>query len=257
MQLNSKTPGFHYPAGSAPFGELDLMVPHSARPGDHMPAELHFSPSTVISRAWLSSDWLREEIGADMARSLYERESRHSESQPFERAAADSAIHGFHLSHHGVVAVKPEPREYDFIVPGQIIGVSDGRMDVSGNVIERAYKRRYRPDKVYAAVSNVNVVPECQGKKIGAALLDCILRLMPEDHPATIYASRSNCALIAKLATVGYAQTGERPRTDLVRGAVINEVRMQADSVGEVRAGLLKKFSWLQDAVPRVPATSK
>ncbi len=74
--------------------------------------------------------------------------------------------------------------------------------------------------------------------------------ILKADQRPTTYVAASNVTLISKLGEAGYQPTGSRPRSNLIPGVEIDEVRLQAQSVQEVRDHLIEVFPWLAEAIP-------
>lgn len=247
------TPGFRYHEGVAPFGELEILTPSSDNVDyQNIPPVMSVMPGRIAQKAWARSDWLRAEIG-DRACEQLETETY----PPLNQASGADAIHGFYLSDYCLAAaVRPGPNDTrdfaslgaDWLVPSSMVGYGTGKLDVSGNVLERIYKRHFKTDHVYGKVSNINVKPQFQGMKVGAALLHGVLRQLPADKHSTLYVARANGGLIDKLGQLGYRETGSQTRSDLIEGFTLEEVRLQADSVGEVDEKLVSAYPWLDDA---------
>lgn len=237
------TPGFRFHEGTAPFGTLDVLTPHAGNVSyRNIPPLLAVQCGPIAQEAWADSDWLRASIGQQACDTL-----RTDDNAPFGKAAGRDAVTSFYAAdHYLAAALKPSPRDpRDF---SMLVGYGTGKLDVSGNVLERKYKQLFRPDKVYGKVSNVNVLPEYQRHKIGVALLHALLTQMPEEAPATVYVTRGNARLIEKLGRLGYSETGSQLRIDLIPNVTIDEVRLQADSIGEVDKKLVRANRWLNDA---------
>jgi hypothetical protein len=137
-----------------------------------------------------------------------------------------------------------------YLAFNQVIGFANAKHDVSGSAFQRAIKRRRHPEKVYAAVSNVDVVPERQGEHVGAALFYSALGMFGPEQKPTTYVVASNRGLMLKLYEAGYQPTWSRPRSDLIPGVEIEEVRMQAKSVEAVRGHFAEAYPWLMEAIP-------
>lgn len=247
------TPGFRYHEGIAPFGELEVLLPHNGGTPHHtMPAAIQVMSGSIARDAWVDSDWLRAELGGEAC------ERQKAELYPaIMYTATFEAIHGFYLSDYCLAAAvrsgANDTRDFatlsaNWLVPSSIVGCGTGKLDISGNLLARIYKRIRKPDEIYGKVCNINVRPELQGQKIGAALLHGVLSQLPEDKKATMYVARANGRLIDKLRELGYAETGSQPRDDLIEGVVLEEVRLEAPSVGDVKDRLSRKFRWLNDA---------
>lgn len=85
----------------------------------------------------------------------------------------------------GILAVARDA--LDDPVNRPIVGYAMAREDVSGNVVARTAKRLTRPDKVYAWLAQVNVLPQYQQKFIGTDLVAIALGedFKPEQIPTT------------------------------------------------------------------------
>lgn len=244
------TPGFHYPEGLAPFGEMDIVLPHSQHPGERLSPVIEFVSDDIFKNAWGHSDWLAREVSVETALELADENVYHTNPdvrgiilRAF-RSRTESLAFAVAPPADGSVSMS----SLRLIRPDQLRGLANGKLDVSGTMLARTYKRWRRPERVYGCVSNVNVDPAYQGQKIGAALFTGILSGLPPEKKATVYAARSNGGLLQKLGQLGYRETGFRSRNDLIEGATIQEVRLQADSVGEVRENLARRYRWLNDA---------
>ncbi len=134
------------------------------------------------------------------------------------------------------------------ITQAQIVGFASATYDVSGNLLERAIKRVKYPDKVYAALSDVDVKKPRQRQKIGTALAYVSLLGFAPDKIPTTYVPARNSGLIDRLAEFSFKPTGSRERTDLIDGVAIEEVRLQGENVGVVLAAARKFHPWLTEA---------
>lgn len=249
----------HYAEGSAPFGELDIVMPRAEGKGDF--GFVSGAATSIIRAAWLESDWFAEAVGRYNLDTL-----AGDPSLPFEERTHHGVNAGMR-SRTGCVALAvapPRPGEdcqdartikansdrWDWVHPNRYIGFATGAVDISGNAFERAYKRLRHPEKVYDKLGDVNVVPDRQREGIGAALAHVVLQALPDGHPSTVYVAETNTALQHRLTQLGYEMTGSQPRPDLLgeHYPALNEVRMQANAVEQVRENLVTKYPWLQAA---------
>ncbi len=245
------TPGFHYAEGAAPFGELDIVLPHSRELGEGLSTEAQRAAESIFDNAWSKSYWLASEVGQQAIDEWLK--TPYGENHPNLMRVTSRAF--THPKQNLTYAVKPDmipdwpwPERFDAVVAAEIVGFGNAKLEVSGNPVERAIKWLRYPEKQYVNVANANVRPRWQGRHIGVALMHGLLSGFPEDRPATTYVARSNNRLLQALSAVGYQETGSQPRSDLIPGATFEEVRLQAGSAGEVRDRLARRFSWLNDA---------
>ncbi|GEM_PF-3886114 len=255
-----------FPEGVAPFGELNLMrADHGSDGAGALPgrigidATLEIGACRVIKEAWGQSEWLKSELDDKSLDDFIEG----TDWTDFDAALVRGIIGATHRPREkgAWFAIRPPSGEADsddtvikelgqFIMPSQVVGFASAKHDVSGSPFQQLVKRLKHPEKIYAAVSDVDVMPAEQRKHIGSALLYASLGLFrPEQHPTT-YVAASNPTLIEKLGSLGYQPTGSHIRKDLVPGAEIEEVRLQAQSVSEVRGELAAEFPWLKQVVP-------
>jgi hypothetical protein len=152
---------------------------------------------------------------------------------------------------------EPETQELGGVTPlrdkllgCQVVGFASAKNDVSGSWLEQVMKRRRHPEKVYAAVSDVDVRSDQQRQRIGTAIFYFSLGMFRPDQKPTTYVMGANEELEESLRGLGYRVTGSHTREDVVAGVEIEEARLQADSVREVRGLLMEQFSWLAEAQP-------
>jgi ribosomal protein S18 acetylase RimI-like enzyme len=254
---------FWFPEGIAPFGEMNIVR------SDHLAEDWrrssvsstiaeHMAPY-ILRKAWSESQWLIEAVGEDKAKDLANAKSEskdyeidfviqtsidHANLNPIKRAAwfAVQPPSGEVKKYGAIKGLGPE------ISGDQVAGFANAKHDVSGNGIQKIIKRLRHSEKIYAAVSNVAVLPEAQNKYIGSALLYASLGMFRPDQVPTMYVASTNSSLMEKLEELDYFVTGSRPRTDLIPGAEIEEVRLVADSVINVRQRLIDQLPWLAAA---------
>lgn len=206
--------------------------------------ERRYSAERVVEKAWCSSDWLIDAARAAdklSASSLHYGELQRRIGEATERAGKSTR------RNIGWFAIRPEPLRNE---RGGVVGVAFAKEDVSGSWPAQAYKRIAHPNnKVYACISDIDVVLSEQRRGIGAALMDASLRGFDAQKPVTTYVSRNNEGVMAKLGELGFKETGSRQRTDLFGEELpIEEVRLQASSVADVQAALRERYDWLRQA---------
>lgn len=252
-----------YLPDEAPFGGLNLIRADQALRGPlsdeviGLEGAARTLPPSITKNAWMESGWLHDDLRSHPG--AYEQfKSDKPLKQPYGIALSEVMVNAARrLSKQtGWLAVEsPEndrqmnskhPSIGAYVFTSEVVGFSDGRIDISGSAVERAVKRVRYPEKVYAAVSNVNVLKRRQASYVGTALLYATLGSFPAKKRTTMYASASNDGLIKKLEELGYAVTGSQPRDDLVTNATIEEVRLQAPSVASVRQALKEQHQWLK-----------
>jgi ribosomal protein S18 acetylase RimI-like enzyme len=248
----SETTVFHYDDPSVPFGALDIVLPKRDRDHTFLPPMYGLIAQRIITEAWTESDWFQEIV----PRPEIDRIASTMDA-PFAYAAASNVEAGFINSNRSAafairLAHPDDLRIFSYkqadIQSHQIIGVGDAKVDVSGTRAQKIIKRLIRPEKVYGSVSNVNVRPDDQGQYIGVAIFDALLSSLPVEKKATVYTVATNERLIANLGRIGFSVTGSRPRDNLVRGVTIEEARLEAPSVLQVRQHLAGQFPWLSRA---------
>jgi GNAT superfamily N-acetyltransferase len=253
-----------YPEGTAPFGELNLVRIDHTMTYDQQgqlrgpSATLYTQTARTICNAWANSDWLQRDLTQQGQPDLYAEFKLSRNLKPgIDGFVMKAALYPDKYS--AWFAVRPPEGQLDEgepLVKGlgrsasldQVVGMATAKHDVSGNLLRRAVKRLRHPEKVYAKVGDVAVFPLEQGKKIGTALDYAALKLFgPDQHP-TKYVAASNQRLIEHLEGLGYQQAGSHPRTDFVDGITIDEVRLEASSVREVRGNMIERNDWLPAA---------
>jgi len=231
---------------TAPFGAVRLVRPDYYVDGPTTHAQIFhgIEAAQLVRDAWLQSAWLADTLGNEKVEQLANQKDRMAD---LERQVRRSLIHAAHRKHHaGWFALRAGTDEH---TPGAVMGVALAKHDVSGNLAERTYKQLFRPDKVYACVSDVDVDPDEQGSGVGMALFDASLASFAPDKVPTTFVLGRNTRLILKLGELGFEQTGVQLRTDLLGADMpLPETRMQGDSIQAVRERLAQAFPWLADA---------
>ncbi len=174
-----------FPEGTAPFDELNLVrIDHTLiRDGRNRPigpnSILEIGGRSVLRSAWAHSAWLGDAMSDENRAAFAERKTDDETDivlihsiigaafQPSEQAAWFAVSPPSYKLEKGAGIIRGLG---PYLAFDQVIGFADARHDVSGSALERAIKRRRYPEKVYAAVSNVDVLPQHQGRHIGAAL---------------------------------------------------------------------------------------
>lgn len=241
---------YRYTAGLAPFGELDIILPHYSR-NDTVRSSYINRPEVIAREAWLHSLWFHDEVDAA---GLTDPEKA---IDPAMSHVRDDALDGFYLPGHTLaLAIQPvgadAPRDEHGVIRGNPVGYVTGRQEVSGNFVMRGLKRLFIPRHVFQATNNENVLPSHQDKKLGAALLHARLQDIPDPakNPTTVFIVGNNTSLRAKLLDVGYRPTWVRTRRDLIRGTLLREERLEAESAAFVIEGLRTWYPWLNEVEP-------
>ena len=255
---------FYFPKDTtAPFGELSFLrpdfFPHSGPRNPWYTAEmlLESMAPDILRNAWAQSSWLAQEVGQEGQSAFYNTktdEDRRFNSR-IEQTVIDARISPakkavwFAIRPYGRVDGEGRVSEHFLIDGKQVYGFATAQHEMSGNAYQRFKKRLLHPEEDYAVVSDVDVDPKHQGKYIGMVLFYFTHGLFRPDQRPVTFVSATNPRLIDKLGEFSYKVTGSKPRTDLVPGAVIEEVRLEADSVREVRGRLVEHLPCLKEAV--------
>lgn len=248
-----------FPEGIAPFGEFNLMRSDHRLLGDaKMDAVLCAAGPSVVMSAWENSSWLKDVLSENhQAQSLTTSQQTHLSSP----VGKDIISATFSPDKQGAwFAIAPPIYELEkgdalirglgrFLVPSQVVGFANAKHDISGNFLQQTVKQLRHPEKIYAAVSNIDVRPNNQHKGLGTALLYFSLGMFKPEQHATTYVAEKNQSLIEKLSELGYQPTGSQSREGLIEGVTIEEVRLQAPRVDRVRNELVAGFPWLQEGV--------
>jgi GNAT superfamily N-acetyltransferase len=116
--------------------------------------------------------------------------------------------------------------------------------DVSGALLERTYKRLRRPDKEYAWLAQVNVLPEFQGKGIGRRLVREVLEGFRSEQTVTTYIFRENDLVWNLALKHGFSLDPEEQEPQEVidyfgpEAKPVEQFRFSAPSVAQLYASL-------------------
>jgi len=253
-----------YPEGIAPFGEMNIASPHvpiGPIETAGTASDFYLPVRRITDEAWGSNPWIRNAIDYQLGSEW--RDAGYGMLAIAEESL-EVAIASVHKSDQaGSFAILPPREETDpdvipidgmgpHVLPSQVVGWSNAKLDVSGTPLQQTFKRYFRPEKVYGAVPNIDVLPAYQFRNIGAALLYVSLGYLPPEKKCTTDVPSLNSTLITKLGLLGFEPTGEQERSDLLfEGVTIMETRLQAPSVQGVRQALTEKYDWLEQGIQR------
>jgi ribosomal protein S18 acetylase RimI-like enzyme len=254
-----------YPEGYAPFGELDLIRPDYNFSRNAQNSSWQFDASLarlgpeVVRKAWANSAWASE-ISTEEDLHSFSNERHDALSKIVTADIITAAYHplrksawfaiqarAYQLSIEGETA---KPKSTQKLPMEYVVGFSNAKQDISGTAFQKANKRLFKRQKIYAAVSNIDVLPAMQKQGVGTALLSASLKMFRPEQKPTIYVPANSESLIQKLGELSYKETGSQPRVYPGIGVEVEEVRLEGKSVKEVEGRLLETAEWLKEAVP-------
>ncbi|MDB5185144.1 MAG: hypothetical protein JWN38_952 [Candidatus Saccharibacteria bacterium] len=254
----------YYGPGVAPFGELSILVnkplPEGSPDGmfgSFNRTSLTVTAGAIASHAWSNTDWLRAELADDSV----EIDDVMPLGVSVEASVAVAMAGRF--GRHGAYAVRPSVSAEDdelealigpladgFISYSQVAGFATSELSL-GSSFKAAFLETFRPHRAERPIMHLNVRPEEQGKKLGAALLGAVLSLQDRDHIVTTYVPTAAHTLINKLGENGFRAVKQASLKNYLvdRDQPLAFTKLEAHSVGETLQNLGQAYPWIQDAV--------
>jgi ribosomal protein S18 acetylase RimI-like enzyme len=262
----------HY-GPDTPLGEMDFLIPQLER---FRGEDVGFKPQvqadmvgTITREAWLENSVVQDMIGAEGAGFLRTRIANGHKSNPdFMQSAVEESYRNITdarrwgaviiagVPSHGQIPSTGQELQDDILVfpRHRVVGFSNVSLKypqagVSHTGFLGSLRRSFPPGS-YNSLTHVNVLPEYQGKNIGAALMFLALSEQSDDLPSVTHVLEADAGLIDSLGSLGYsvdARLTNVPTFGLLRP--VDFVRLRAESTGEVRTNLVERYPWLQNAV--------